>query len=418
MIFGGGTYPFAFTVLFLFIFTIFKTIKLKSLKPIISFIILIIFCLLLGAIKFLPTYEFTKEISYPMNDIQPVSFDTLLNGLLSRNQKMGSRKFYSEFDFPKSWFENDILYTSKLRVKIVWDWHEYSVYIGVIVFVLFVSSLFLLFKKEWDLILTTLIFVLLYFGNKAYLWTLFKLLPVYRSLHGTSRFRIIIVFLVAILAGKMLSYFEKKKNKKIRSNLENYIIIFIIFIIIIDLISISFPFVKIMFFIKPPELNPSSEFYHVVVDDRFYDQYKNFQENKGVFNCYERLHLALASDPKYLVNGSLYPLYKGEAYLINKKGIAKIDYFSPNKIKILVDVKQEDILVFNMNYFKGWKVKGKEVKPYNGMIATKVFPSDKEIIFYYLPSSFLIGLIISLIGCVLGFWFWFRGSFQKYVKAN
>lgn len=392
MFFGGGTYPFVFSILFLVIFSIFNAAKNKNIKPIKSIILIIIITLLLGAVKFIPTYFFVKENSYELNDKQPVSIKTFLDGLLSRDQDIKeSKTFYSEFIYPHREYDLGELREIKLKIKTKWSWHEYSGHIGIIAFILFIISLFLLIKKESTLIAATAVFIILYFGHNLILYSILNMLPVFNSLHGSSRFITMIVFCIALLAGKALSFFEGKKFRY-----KNYVLTAIVLLIALDLIMIIFPYPNIMFMKNPDSLTLSNNFYHNFLEDRYSDQYSNFLENKGSINCYERIHLPFAVSPKYYLNKTLYEKYRGEAYLLKNKGIAKLESFSPNKIKVRVDVKQNDILIINQNYFKGWKAKGKEVIDYNGLVAAKVNPNDKEIIFKYIPTSFIIGLIISI----------------------
>jgi len=394
MFFGGGTYPFVFSILFLAVFSFFRAIKNKNIKPIKIILIIITITLLLGAVKFLPTYFFIKENAYIINDKQPVSIKTFLEGLLNRDQNIkDSRTFYSEFTYPHREYKQEELREIKLKIKTRWSWHEYSGYIGIIPFILFISLLFLLVKKEWDWIATTAIFIILYFGV---FHAILQILPLFKSLHGSSRFIIIIVFCIALLAGKAFSFFEAKKFR-----CKDYVLIFIILLILIDLITVIFPYSNTIFIRKPDITIPSENFYHTFIEDKYSDQYANFLDNKGSINCYDRLHLAFAISPKYYLNNTSYEKYRGEVYLLKNKGIAKLSYFSPNKIKAEVDVKQDDLLTINQNYFKGWKTKGKEVISYNGLIATEVTPYDKEVVFYYLPNSFILGLTISIISLFL-----------------
>lgn len=397
--FGGGTYPFVFTLLFLGFFSLFRAIKKKSIVPFKSLIIIIILTLLFGAVKFLPVYEFVKN-SYRVDDVQPVSIKTFIDGLVSRNQHPNSRFFYSKYEFPVRWYQDGTLYEEKTKVDMKWGWHEYSAYIGIIPVLIFILSLFFLFKKNWDLILTTAVFLVLYLGNNLYFYDLLKKLPVLGTLHGSSRFIIVIIFCMSILIGKMLSYFEKKNIIFVKKNIKKYILIIISLIVLADLITMNFLFFGIAFFIKPEKITAGKEFYPIIGTDKYNEQYRNFLQNKGTINCYERIHPPIAAEPRYLENGTRYEDYRGEVYLLKNKGIISLEYFSPNKIKVKVDAKQDDILVLNQNYFKGWKAKGKEIKQYNGLVATEVGPYDKEVVFYYMPNSFIIDLIVSIISII------------------
>jgi len=90
--------------------------------------------------------------------------------------------------------------------------------------------------------------------------------------------------------------------------------------------------------------------------------------------------------------------YKGEVYLEGTEGKVYFKEWTPNKLKINVSAKQRGYLILNQNYYSGWKVKGKKglkVESIKGLLAVKISPADKEVELYYLPTSFIIGLIVS-----------------------
>ncbi len=61
-----------------------------------------------------------------------------------------------------------------------------------------------------------------------------------------------------------------------------------------------------------------------------------------------------------------------------------------------------DVLVVNQNYDKNWKTfPPKMVKSHEGLISVEIDPSDRGIILYYLPYSFVFGVFSFFIG-VLG----------------
>jgi len=396
MFFGGGTYPFVFAILFMAIFSLFSSIKDKELVPIKRIAIIIVLTLLLGAVKFIPSYFFIGENSYPLDDSQPVSFSTLATGLFSRDQDIkDSREFYSEFIVPHREYQQGSLKEIFLEITTVWNWHEYSGYIGIISFILFLVSL-LLIKRDWEWFAVTAVFFILYFGQKGILYSILNKFPVFSSLHGSSRFIIIIVFCISILAGKAASFIEESKLKQ-----RKIIMIVAAFIILIDLATIIFPYSAAMFSIEPDPIVHSDSFYHAYLADQYTDQYENFLEGKGSINCYERMHLPYAASPLFYKNGTFYEKYKGEFYLLGNKGIIAPEYFSLNKIKIRADIKQDDLLIINQNYEKGWKAKGKEVINYKGLIAVGVTPNDKEIYLHYFPNSFIAGFLVSIITIVV-----------------
>ena len=118
--------------------------------------------------------------------------------------------------------------------------------------------------------------------------------------------------------------------------------------------------------------------------------YPNMLSNIGNLKCYN-VYFVDVSALDHEDNE-----YKGEVYIEgDSQGYAFIDEFTPNKVKVYVNVSRTSMLVLNQNYFSGWKVKDRIVESYRGLVSTRVIPEDNEIIVYYLPDSFIIGFVIS-----------------------
>jgi hypothetical protein len=93
--------------------------------------------------------------------------------------------------------------------------------------------------------------------------------------------------------------------------------------------------------------------------------------------------------------------YKGEVYLENGRGVIDLTNFSPNKIKIKLLADNEERLIINQNFHKGWRANNNlKVEPYNGLISMKVNKGIYNIELYFLPNDFLIGMIISLFSTI------------------
>ena len=185
--------------------------------------------------------------------------------------------------------------------------------------------------------------------------------------------------------------------------------------------------------------------------------YPAFLRNEGTLNGYEPTHFptrALAYND---------PNYQGEVFFIgteqNNETKVHLLYWSPNKIIANVTnasavpslplrgTKQSDdtstleshgspgavlsvkdgslprlatpvcstaqafrvgTLVLNQNFAKDWKAIStvpkrvrRPVESYNGLVSTHLFVGDKQIVFYYLPVSFIIGCVIT-IGTIIG----------------
>ena len=136
--------------------------------------------------------------------------------------------------------------------------------------------------------------------------------------------------------------------------------------------------------------------------------YPYLLSNSGVLHNYEvfavkRGDVRVTTDPDY----------RGEAYLQDSHGTARITDWSMSCVKVSLRVDAPDRLVLNQNYFSGWKAtrQGRteeterllaEPSP-GGLISICVRPGDRKVEFYYLPGSFLSGALVSgltLFGCL------------------
>ncbi|HLD05321.1 MAG TPA: hypothetical protein VJG90_06395 [Candidatus Nanoarchaeia archaeon] len=121
----------------------------------------------------------------------------------------------------------------------------------------------------------------------------------------------------------------------------------------------------------------------------------------GTTNCYSTFHPPPNVQARFHWNGTQNPHYRGEAYLLNGKGEAKITQFSPNQFVVEGGANENDVLVLNQNYYDGWKSDQGEVANTNGLISIPVNPGNFHVEFYFEPISFTLGAILSLLTLAL-----------------
>ena len=403
MFLNGTVMPFIYLGLFLSVYSIFKSIERRNIKPLKVLFLFIIVTLFVGAIKFLPTIEFWLKSPRLVEEVTFNSIKNLYHMFLSRNQLQDSqhKSEHISAEDVDSFIEQTGL--EKSRVEVV-GWWEYGAYVGLIPVFLYVIGLFINFKHHKPLVLSSVVilFIMLGYGSPINIWKFLRMLPIFSSLHIPSRLNVMFVFCLSILAGLSLSRIQKSRGK------ENFFVFFIISIIVLDLYMVNSRILEDAFTFKPVEIEESPTFYQV--EQRFNPEGPNYPytnmfpillENKGTVNCYEKMNLGINSEAKEDWRGKLLLDYRGEAYLVGKMGNVSITYFSPNRIKVSVNSTDEDILVLNQNYDSGWKSDKKKVESYHGLISTRVTSKDKEITFYYLPISFLVGLIVTAISVLI-----------------
>ncbi|PIN79758.1 hypothetical protein COV16_02525 [Candidatus Woesearchaeota archaeon CG10_big_fil_rev_8_21_14_0_10_34_8] len=389
---GGGIHPFIIAVTILTTYTLFTTIKNKNTKAIKLTILLFLLFFPFASIKLVPTLAVYNEmLPIEQTDIQPNSFTIMLESLTNRNSDI-TQVYYSEDGYP-------------------WSLHEYYSYIGVLPILLFVISIILWKKEYWEYIAAAFFIIFLILSQNIFpvLWKFIYSIPGTSIFHGLSRLLFALIFFIAVSVGFALTHLEKKKNKQL-----TFIIIIILFFLVTDLTLVNSSLFKKGLYIEPQKAVSTDEFYTLYAEDKefFTQQYLTFLNNKGIWNCYERFYPAVqGSIPKATFNGAEYSDYHGEAYIAGTNDELQITYFSPNKVIIKTN-SQEGTLVLNQNYVIGWKVKvdGKrqEVTSTKGAVSTAITKDNKEVIFYYLPNSFIMGFIITIITILLSIIYYYN----------
>lgn len=373
MIFEGGTYPTVYTVLFLGCYSLCLAVQKRTLLPVTVLGVILGIAFLLSSIKLLPTLTFLHNHPRPtgMNDHLTLS---LLPQIFTNRTRSGIPSF------------------SDTR----WEWHEYSAYIGIVPLLLFAAGIIVCARrKEFPLVVTTVVFLFLAFGEFHPLapWSLLHRLSFFRSMRVPSRFLVVFLFGLALVAGMALSWFEKHQfSGKVRCLVQRAVCLGVVLLVGFDLILVSSRAFFEAFPTPPKTLSRREKFRQITGKD--HAMLEAFVRNEGTINGYEPVHLpvgALAFDN---------PLYKGEVFLKETKGNVKIASWSPNRIEILIiDISQEGYLCINQNFDRGWRVIGeRKVISLDGIIATRVARDDKRVVFYYLPTSFIMGILISAIG--------------------
>jgi len=367
MLFSGSYTILPFTLLLLFMYAVFESVEKRKIEPVMNLVFVTLIFLLLGSVKILPMLEIMSEHPRKTELNQKLDLNLVYHSILSRDQN--HMKFS---DITPYW------------------WHEYGTYVGFLPVILFLLCLPFFYKKAWKFVLLTAVFFNLFLGNVKFgLWKLLHMFPVFSSLRLPSRFNIMFLFCFAVTTG----FFLNELHKRIKKNcIMKFIFYLFVFIILIDLGTVSYPIINNTFDIEPIKIQPEKEFYQTSVKyDYDNSEYPNFLKNVGNVDCYENLKLDTAVIPKEN------DWYRGEAYLLHDNGQASIDYFSPNRVIVNINLTDDDVLVLNQNYHKGWKSKTHDVIDTNGLFSTHVNSNETTVEFYYLPTSYVIGLITSML---------------------
>jgi hypothetical protein len=378
-IFGGGAAHTAPIIsIFLLSIGLFMAVQRRSARPLLFALLIILFALALAAIKVLPTLEYVSQHQRPSLSPEVILLDGLYQIFLVPEPP----------DFPGRY----------------WGWQENAAYVGFIPLFLALIGVFRWWPKSLPFALTGVLSAFIGMGDFAPWtpWHIMHGLPFIDSLHVPSRFFVITVFIIALLAGLAVSFTQPKRKKRSAKlwALQGIALLVTIFAIgnlfLSDRVQLlnAFPY-------EPTPITRHDEFRQVVdantsKSGAYSSLYLNLLANNGTLNAYEAVPHHVAA--KAVGDSS----YQGEAYLLDG-GDASYEYWSPNKLVVRVKPANSTRLVINQNYDAGWHALGKNAEAFEGLLSTEISPQDAQVTFYYLPASFIIGLVVSIMAFALLF---------------
>lgn len=393
-ILAGGVYPFTVTALFLSVFCLLSMISRKSLAPALNLFLIVLFAFLLSAVKSLPQLEFISDFPRKTEQKEFHSAEILKDSLFSRNQRVTTQGA----EFYKGAEEESGAYLKAFwGGERPWGWQEYGAFTGIGAFALYIAG-FAFPKRLWPWLILSIFTLLVSLGDfsPVNIWSLLKKLPVFGSLHGSSRVMALFIFSAAVISGYVLTRIEGWRGK-----LGKTLAALITAAVFFELLTVSMPVLYDAFTEAAPKAEANDRFMHLVVASPTSTNYPYFLNNIGVLNCYESQHPPTKATPYGDDTGRKNPGYRGEVYLSRGNGTAALKYFSPNKVIAEVNAHAADKLVLNQNYFKGWKANDEAAISYFGLVAKDVGPETRQVVFRYMPESFRVGLIVSLISLVV-----------------
>ncbi len=390
---GGIAIPLLITILFLSVYALFYSFQKKSLTPLVLLICTFLVAFGISAIQSIPTMDYLAE--HPRTT--------------SLGEKTPLYGLYYVFLYP-----NQQLWQNLFPGQ-AWNWHENGAYTGVLPIILFLLGLILFFTRQYPLIITGLFIFAISLGdlNPYMPWVYLHKLPFFNSVHVPMRFIILFVFSLALIAGFAFDYVWRK----VKEHPTRFFLLLIGLLCIIDLLVVnSKPFTQ-PFVNTPPKIDWNNEFQQIWDSNTgrsgaYSSMYYNLLANHGTLNAYNPIYHQ--ASPKSINDEA----YKGEVYL-EDGGNAYYKYWSPNKLIVGVNSTNTTRVIINQNYDKGWHVKGGKAENFNGLLSAQVPGGVSEITLYYLPTSFVIGAVISLlmvVGIILVMWKKPKIKFSKRIK--
>lgn len=402
-------------LLFMFFFACLNVIEKKERQIYINFSYILIFLIIVSisftlcAPKILPALQLLGQkqqfIHFPFEDsYKEISHYTVISG-----RALSLKRLFESLLVPEAYIvEGD-------------DFSQ--MYLGYIPIAFFFLSFFVSWRKTLRLLIILAIFIIIASGSNSSV-DLFKLIwhlhPFVHSIWSLDdAFYIYIFFIICIVSGSFFLLMGRLQKKRI---LFLPLFFILIFFSIYNMFKQNQRFLYSDLVTKLPQfgqeiprLSPQKSFFQVQLSypEKTKDDYFYILQNVGVVNYHQNLLIKIGNyaiakyivdrdDYKYIANpeGKLMvnPEYKGEAFFLDEENQAKIQYFSPNQMRIMVIIKKPGQLVINQNYHKGWRTNLGGMVSHQGLLSVTLKQKGMyEVVLKYVPLDFYLGLIISLI---------------------
>jgi len=395
MIFEGGIYPVPYALLSLSLFALLEAIIERRCASMIVILITLVLGLALSGVKLLPLTEFLSRNPRPTFWREPVlPWASLPRIFFGRDQ-------ISKTDFTGAWL----------------GWWEYGAYVGVLPALLAMSAPFLVRKRSLPVGIMALLFFALMFGDYGVMspWHWIHRIPMFASLHDPVRFRVVLIFCLALMSAMAVSRLEELVRVLHREWAWALTITLGIATaaVVMDLMLVSAPIYSTVSTTAPLKPKRSGLFRQVRLpkeEQQGPRSFLCFLQNEGLINNYDGFDL-----PPVSVKAFDEPGHRGEVWLAQGRGKVATLVWSPNRLCYGLELSGPDVLVLNQRYDPGWRAdEGRPLFSRGGLIALPVSPSDKKISLRYIPPLFYQGCMLSVLGVLAATIIWNKGWRPSY----
>jgi hypothetical protein len=398
MIGEGGTYPATQTAMFVGFYAVMLALQERRLRPILMAALTFGAAACFAAPKLVPMLEFISRRPRltPSNEVTPLI--GLFQSFVSRQQP-----------------------TSSQAPWIAWGWHECGHYLGLLGLGLATFGAIVAGRRARALAVLALAFLALAAGRFAPWapWAVLHNLPGFRSQHVPSRFMLMALFALALLAAHGLAVF----GTTIIGRYRVWFFVAVVLLVSVDDFAVRQGILKPAQCVAPEQWSPS-------VSRR--ESILTLQESPpdiicqnpqgGICSCSSSATTARAGIALIDVFEPLCPRadmaayrgrlpglmsatatgYRGEAWLEPPTGAARVAYSSSNVIGVEVDAKESSTLVLNRNADTGWSVANMVLaSPFadeQQRLALRVPAGVYTVMLRYQPPGLIWGLILLVVG--------------------
>lgn len=392
MFLSGGSYPFLMTGLFLIVLAVCLGIFGRSASHARGMVKTMVWGLGLSAVKLIPALDFMAQWDFIYPDYTAATPAVFLRGLFDRHLPLISN------------------YREGLG-----SW-EYSAYVGATPLLALLGIRFCRSALERSLLVAGAIGLLLAWGDWGLLSPyrlFFSRLPILASFHVPYRFIVLTLFSLSILLAMQLTSWSRGSARR------GILLWMIACGVTADLLFVSHRLFGLHAPAPPPSVERQEQFSQrrigftgrgAAPEERLLEPYArqtyvNLLQGCGAVDGYDPIHLPVRARAE----GD--PDYRGEVFLNSGSGEAILRRFTPNTLILEVEALQEDILLVNQNFQRGWRVMEgpvRRVVSVGGLIGVPVPAGRWKVQLSYAPWSVPLGMGLSGFSVLLALWRWRR----------
>lgn len=390
----GGIYPAPHLALFLSLYAVGQSLTRRSWRPLLVLGVTAGVGALLAAPKLLPLLAFMSRAPRLVASDEVLPLRALFHVFIDRSQDMNRR-----FDWA------------------YWAWHEQGHYVGLVALLL--AAVALLKAERRSLVLggVALLFAIIAAGSFASWapWALLHKLPIFRSQHVPSRFLMLTVLAVAILAARGSAVLlEWSPSSRLRTGLALLLVLFVGG----DILSARAD-------ILGPLRCPQAPW---PTDAPTGKPLVTLRKSPAVGRCGARSGMAPAiaagvaiidayesmcprdkgsHGRKPGLSGMDTPGYQGEAWMVGS-GTVEITSRTQNTLTLQVSPEASGIVVLNQNWDPGWRSdKGRLREDAQSRLTLTLEPDQRVYALRYRPPFFFFSVALCFLGLlILGDLWW------------
>ncbi|HYL58339.1 MAG TPA: hypothetical protein VEU51_05670 [Candidatus Acidoferrales bacterium] len=356
----AGPYPVAFGVLMLGIVQVVVAIQRRSARPLIVAALAVAFAIGFSAVKLVPAAIVASQHPRPTLEAQINTGEVLKIALFSTTQNIFSGS-------PNGWG----------------SWEE-DAYVGLFAIPALLGLIAWRRAMPWIALAAAMLWLARGDAGTLRLWPILHSMPVFSSLRLPSRFLVIFVLAVAVLAGFGFDFLSEEFGPTGR-------VAAIAMLVLASVNSmLAGPPTLDAILNVPIQPGPAQAFFSQISRRQDNSQIVPTLENRGVVRCYEY------TDWTTTVRASDEPGYRGEYYMIGP-GAVRLARWTPNALEFDVDGPPDAVLVVNQNYDLSWRVTSGRGTAFSndGLLAVRVADGKGKITLRYISVPVIGGAIVT-----------------------